>query len=107
LFKNGTVNQHYISQAEQRLNSANPAAKNRNQRIYEFQVISREPILLQLLDSRGRKIENALSFNDLFSFDIIGQLDLRSNLEALFGTYEQALANNLPSCYIRRARVKY
>lgn len=37
LFKNDTVNQHFISQVEQRLNALNPAAKNRNQRICEFE----------------------------------------------------------------------
>ena len=35
-FENSTVRQHFLSQAEQRLNAINPGAKRENQRIYQY-----------------------------------------------------------------------
>lgn len=103
MFKNDTINQHFISQAEQRLNALNPAAKNSNQRIYEFRVVERDPLSLQLADPRGRRIEQALSFNDLFSFDVAGHSELRSNLESAFGRYEQDVGRDTAEV-LRKAR---
>ena len=91
MFENLTRNQHFISQAEQRLNALNPTEKKERQRIYEFLVSDREIPTLRLTQKHGRKIESTLSFDDLFSFDIAGQSNLRSNLETLFGAYEHDL----------------
>jgi hypothetical protein len=58
-------NQHFISQAEQRLNAMNPNTLPENQRIYEFNVVDRDVPVLKLQSPNGRKIENSLSWEDL------------------------------------------
>ncbi|WP_218570729.1 hypothetical protein [Pseudomonas sp. H3(2019)] len=86
--KNDSKNQHFLSQAEQRLNALNPAAKERNQRIYEFDLIDRERYFLKLKSDRGVVIGNTLSLHDLFSFDVLGSSFERYNFEKLFQGYE-------------------
>lgn len=63
--------------------------------------MARDPLSLQLVDPRRRRIEQSLSLNDIFSFDVVGHSGLRSNLESAFGRYEQALAGIRPSCFAR------
>jgi hypothetical protein len=87
-FINETKNQHFISQIEQRLNASNPNAEFCNQKVYKLQILDREKH--QVTEGRLAKIGNALSLNDLFSFDVIDKKD-RSNFETLFGKYESDL----------------
>jgi hypothetical protein len=82
-----TKNQHFVSQAEQRLNALNPSARPENQRIYEFKIVDRDKHKVQLVKPNGRLISNSLSMFDLFSSDI-GDNGARANLERVFGTYE-------------------
>ena len=91
MYENRTKNQHFISQAEQRLNALNPKVAKERQRIYEFRVHDRDVPILSLTNDHGQKIECTLSFNDLFSFDTTGGSEVRSNLETLFGDYERDL----------------
>ena len=85
---NATQNQHFVSQAEQRLNAINPNAKQNNQRIYAFSIVDRDASEIRLLDQKGCKIESNLNFRDLFSFDILNSVH-RHNFEQLFQQYEE------------------
>ena len=84
---NPTRNQHFVSQAEQRLNSMNPEAKTSNQRIYGFSIVDRNLPSIRLANQRGEKISNTLNFHDLFSFDVVDSTS-RGNFEQLFRRYE-------------------
>ncbi len=88
--QNTTFNQHFLSQAEQRLNASNPDARRENQRIYEFDVVDREAWEIRLRSVTGRRIQGTSSWHDLFSFDVAG--DTRSNLERLFQNYENDIS---------------
>jgi hypothetical protein len=92
LFLNEARNHHFVSQAEQRLNSVDPTAERRYQRILVFDVPDREKPLLKLHDSLGTEIKNNLSFLDLFSFEVV-DANHRQNLERVFGKYEQEVAS--------------
>lgn len=81
---NPTQNQHFISQAEQRLNSINRS----NQRIYAFRLVDRDPPKLQLTKAKGHNINKRLSFNDLYSFDVLDKRN-RYNFEQLFQRFEE------------------
>ena len=91
--KNTTRNQHFVSQAEQRLNSQTRSIKDSDQRIYAFSVVERDPPRIRLTHGRGRKITSTLSFNDLFSFDILDGKN-RYNFEAMFQRYEEDIARH-------------
>ena len=80
---NPTQNQHFVTQAEQRLNSINPNAKENDQRIYAFSLVDRDPPKIQLAKGKGHKINKTLSVNDLFSFDVLDKTN-RYNFEQLF-----------------------
>lgn len=81
-----TRNQHFLSQVEQRLNAIDPTLDKDNQRIYQFEVLSRSPI--ELGEAKSNAIEKNLSMLDLFSFDVDRSQKLRHNFEALFNRYE-------------------
>ena len=83
-------NHHFVSQAEQRLNSSNPNARENDRRIYAFNVIDRDPPRVRLTNRRGKKIVNTLSLNDLFSFDVMDTAS-RDNFEHLFSRYEERI----------------
>lgn len=85
--KNVTRNHHFVAQVEQRLNSINPNISKKNQRIYSFQIKDRKNYELNLSSENGEKIESNLSFDDLFSFEILNEKQ-RLNLEGCFGSYE-------------------
>ncbi|MEM4382414.1 MAG: hypothetical protein QXX19_09325 [Candidatus Caldarchaeum sp.] len=85
MFENPTRTQHFISQAEQRLNGIPP---DRN-RIYQFEIIDRENHILKLVSKNGVSIRNNLAIEDLYSFDKSGEL--RKNFENLFQRYEQRI----------------
>jgi len=86
-FKNSTINQHFVSQAEQRLNSINPNVNKNSSRIYSFKVVDRELNKVLLESQNGVKIRYNLSMNDLFSYSFDNE-NIRSNLENAFGKYE-------------------
>jgi len=86
--KNYTKNQHYLSQAEQRLNTINPSAKTKNQKIYGFEIGSDN----QLGVPKPLKIESTLSDLDLYSFSILED-KARLNFESEFGRYESEIYN--------------
>lgn len=86
--RNVTKNHHFVAQVEQRLNSINSDLSKKNQRIYTFDLINRENYVLNLTSENGERIENNLSFDDLFSFEILDEKH-RLNLEQAFGVYEQ------------------
>lgn len=85
MFENPTKTQHFISQAEQRLNGIPP---DRN-RIYQFEIIDKEKSVLKLVNKNGVSIKNNLAVEDLYSFDKSGKL--RKNFENLFQRYEQRI----------------
>lgn len=90
-FRNPTKNQHYISQAEQKLNAIDPSAPRDKREIYEFEIVRRDPPVLS--PPTRRRIEHSLSALDLFSFDVIDR-QYRDNLEGQFQTYEQQVADH-------------
>ena len=80
-----TKNQHFVSQAELRLNSINPNANEKNQRIYSFEVNDREQFGINLNSYNGVNInKNSLSLNDLFSFDVLDKNDVKDEVLNLF-----------------------
>lgn len=79
---NSTKQQHFLSQAEQRLNALNPAASAANQRIFSFSLVDREGYLVHLETPSGRRVSSNLLLHDLFSFDVIGRGEPRLNFEA-------------------------
>ena len=86
-FENSTVRQHFLSQAEQRLNAIDPGAKRENQRIYQYRVLDRDKFSVG--SPEIVKIVGNLMINDLFSFDRAGDTKLRANFESLFHKYEK------------------
>ncbi|MBU9617811.1 hypothetical protein [Burkholderia multivorans] len=88
MFENDTKNQHFVTQAEQRLNAANPQADDKNKRIYSFKIVDRENYGISLEKPDGNRISKNLSASDIFSFDVVGDSDKRLNFEALFQKYE-------------------
>ena len=87
-FSNETKNQHFVSQAEQRLNASNPDADVSKQRIFSFLVHDRENYDIRLENNRARLIAKNLSIHDLFTFDIPSKSARRFNFENLFQRYE-------------------
>ncbi len=85
--ENRTRNQHYVAQAEQRLNALNPGAEPHNQRIYEFEIIDPGQHSVRLTSRRGRSIGQSLSMLDLYSFDVSDD-GSRANFEEAFSRYE-------------------
>jgi hypothetical protein len=85
---NDARNQHFLTQGEQRLNALNPQADPSNLRIYSFKIVDRENYTLALENPRGKPIGKNLSLFDLFSFDVLGDSNLRLNFESLFHKYE-------------------
>lgn len=86
-----TKNQHFISQAEQRLNACNPEGAPERQRVYSFLVADRGKCDVRLEGARGIKIRRNLAWTDLFTFDAAG-FSVVPNLEACFQAYEQTIA---------------
>ena len=98
-FENTTIQQHYLSQAEQRLNAINPNAKPKNQRILQYRAIDRDTLSVD--SPKSVKIVGNLMMNDLFSFDLVTGSRLRANLESLFRDYEKDVVKHTIS--LRRA----
>ena len=91
--KNSTRNQHYVTQAEQRLNSSTSACRDSDQRIFAFSVVDRNRPAIRLTHRRGRQITSTLSFNDLFSFDVVDGVN-RYNFERMFQRYEEDITRH-------------
>ena len=88
MFSNVTRNQHFVSQAEQRLNASNPGSTSKKFRIYSFRITDRENHKIELESERGHLISSTMSMLDLFSFDVPQGTSVRRNLEDQFKTYE-------------------
>lgn len=72
MFEKNTMNQHYISVAEQRLNQSNPEITNRkNREIISFDLIDREAFHIKLSEDFAPKAVENLKYIDLFTFGIL------------------------------------
>lgn len=89
-YKSSTYNQHFVSQAEQRLNSCSANPSSKKSEIYCFNIVDKVDPKIFL--SGKNKITNNLSFRDLFTLARIGESE-RLNFERLFQKYE----DNYPS----------
>ena len=92
MLENSTRKQHFVTQAEQRLNAMNPDADARHMRIYSFEVVDRDNYILALESGNGRAIGTNLSLFDLFSFDVPDGGSVRHNFKSLFHKYEKHIA---------------
>ncbi|MCC4859812.1 hypothetical protein [Vibrio splendidus] len=88
--ESNTINQHFLSQAEQRLNSFNPSARLRNQKIFSYDVLSHDDGTLD--NPRSVSISRNLSDLDLYSFSVLDKT-VRLNFESEFGRYESDISN--------------
>ena len=100
--ENSTIRQHFLSQAEQRLNAMNPRAKPENQRIFQYRVLDRGTLTVG--SPRSVKIASNLALDDLFSFDRVGDTRLRANFEDLFRKYEQNVVRHTIALRTQRSR---
>jgi hypothetical protein len=83
---NPTKNQHFYSQAEQRLN-----ADASGSHIYAFRLLDREKMVVEA-PKRPVPISRNLAFDDLFTLDVKGTL--RTNLEQSFERFERRVAEH-------------
>lgn len=90
MFNNKTRNQHYVSQVEQKLNCIDSSMPKEKRRIYQFESINRESQEYVLSDERGVKIEKNLSFDDLYSLEILDDTT-RDNFEQYFSKLESKI----------------
>lgn len=89
MFYKDSKNQHYISVAEQKLNSINPNERTRkNIKLYSFDVIDRENHKIELSSPNLVKAVDNLSFNDLYTFEILDE-GYRLCFEKLFERLER------------------
>lgn len=93
---NETKNQHFVSQAELRLNSINSEDEEKKQKIYSFEVTDRESFQSKICSENGDNINKSLSINDLFIFDVLNKKH-RLNFENIFSEYESQITNNTNS----------
>lgn len=84
---NNTKNQHFVSRAEQRLNTSTPNLQFDQMRIFAYDVLDRESYRLQLCDKRGFKISKNLSYDNMFTFSTL-ENSFQGNFEDLFQRYE-------------------
>lgn len=102
-FTNTTANQHFVSQAEQRLNSCSIDPQSKKAEIYRFSIFDKNTPAVHL--GRKTQIWRNLEFQDLFTFMRTGKKD-RLNLERLFKRYEAPYPEHVSSllAMINRAR---
>lgn len=84
-------NQHYISQAEQKMNSCSGPGASKP-KIYRLHVVDREAEPPKLVPAK-RTVRTELSCLDLFTFQRTNQND-RTSLEKLFWGYENSLTRH-------------
>ncbi|WP_297846564.1 hypothetical protein [Pseudomonas sp.] len=84
-FINLTTNQHFISQAEQRLNSCSENLNPSTAKIHRFNIESLDPPSVSI--EKPALIARNLAFQELFTLARIGNKE-RLNLETFFGRYE-------------------
>lgn len=93
MFNKDTKNQHYISVAEQKLNSVNPNESERKKvELYSFNVIDRENLRIELSNPSLVKAVKNLSFNDLYTFEILDE-KYRLCFEKLFERLEKKVSD--------------
>ncbi|MDC7815664.1 hypothetical protein [Pseudomonas sp. BLCC-B112] len=83
-YTNTTHNQHFVSQAEQRVNSYS-SAPSKGAGIYCFDILDKKEPTVR--PGRKKSIEKNLSFQDLFTIARVGDKE-RVNFEAMFKRYE-------------------
>lgn len=94
MFKDKTKNQHFISVAEQKLNSMNPNETKREKiRVYSFDLIDREQHTIELSSPSTIKAEKNLSYKDLYTFEILDNVQ-RLCFEMLFQRLENSVIEN-------------
>jgi len=91
---NRTRNQHFISQAEQRLNSCSSYSDSKNAKINCFEILEKNPPEVRLI--KKNFIKNNLSFHHLFTLKRFLE-NKNYNLEKLFGRYEEEIQNRVES----------
>lgn len=91
---NLTHNQHFVSQAEQRMNSCSDNPGKKKAKIFRFTVDKSQPSTIN--PQNKATIENNLAFHDLFTIMRTGH-SKRINLEALFNRYEADYAESARS----------
>lgn len=82
---NNTYNQHFISQAEQRLNSCTADPNSEKPEIHCFDITDKKNLKIKYAGKN--LIKRNMSFRDIFTLAKIGDSD-RINFERLFGIYE-------------------
>lgn len=82
-------NHHFISQAEQRLNAIDKKVKNKNQRIYSFDILHKEDPKLKASSPKSVRIEENFCRTDLFTLNVL-ESGGQHNLEDAFFKYENA-----------------
>lgn len=95
-----TKNQHFLSQSEQRLNSIAGA----EHKIYSFTLQDRESYTVTLDNEKGTKIQNNLSFSDLYTFEFLDN-GHRKNFEKAFCKYEGKI-NAATSALLKKIKEK-
>ena len=90
MFENDSKNHHYIAQVQQKMNAINPDLDKKKRKIYKFKVVDKESSELSLIEEEGVLIESNLSFQDLYTFKVLGY-KYRKNFEKLFKVYEDNL----------------
>jgi len=88
---NPTWNQHYITQAEQRLNAIDRSKPKDRQRIWAFRVDDHDSHALAV--PTKERIKYSLSLEDLFSLHVFDERQ-RANLESLFEQYERKITSD-------------
>ncbi|PSM12658.1 hypothetical protein [Stenotrophomonas maltophilia] len=91
---NLTHNQHFVSQAEQRMNSCSDNPSKKKAKIFRFTVDENQPSTIN--PQNKATIEKNLAFHDLFTI-MRTDHDKRINLEALFNRYETDYAESARS----------
>ncbi|MDH2636101.1 hypothetical protein QDS01_14370 [Acinetobacter nosocomialis] len=107
MFNNRTRNQHFIAQVEQKLNSINPSETRNRRRILEFVVNERDQLSFSITKTNGVRIEQNLSFDDLYTFEIFSDAT-RNNFETFFSKYEskiEQLTNNFLNCIKEKQKI--
>ncbi|EFE7722948.1 hypothetical protein F6188_23385, partial [Escherichia coli] len=100
IFTNSTINQHYLSRAEQRFNSQNKNAQPRNQEINIFDIEEIKALGFNAT-SATKKIAVSLMGQDLFS--IRTGKDKRLNLENLMCPLESGYSEAVDALILNNA----